>query len=263
MAGLKKIETASNKKTLEFRFRAAAIPSGQMITMRILGTVTGVENVVFYAAVMSDGSIKANQGSGFTLSIAPANTIPVNSTSPWSLIKIEANESGNTASLYLDGVLKGNFTMFASPASATNLTGFGFTSYGTPTWGEIAYFDDVNFYNPDVEESSGLISSTGATQEMFDNKLDSKNGELSGEFSAFLSPNPTTGFVNLILRNATKGAYEVQFSDMLGRKLKSFNYNSEGQSTTQEIPIPWLSSGFYIVTVRQGSQLLRKKLIVK
>jgi hypothetical protein len=263
IAGVKKIEAASNKKTLEFRFRAVTIPTGQFISMRILGMASGSENTIFYLAVMPDGSIKANEGGGFTKVIAAANTIPRGTTSAWNLLKIEADESANLATVYLNGTLLNTCAMNQTPSAATTLTGFAFASYGTNTFGELAYFDDINFYNPDTEGPSGIAAVTTAGETQLNGKLANQNEELTGKFSIVLSPNPTSELVKLTVHHATTGLYEVHFSDMLGRRVKSMNYNSAAETDVQEIPISSLSSGIYVVTVRQGSHITQKKLIVK
>jgi hypothetical protein len=266
LAGLKKIESASNKKILEFRFRAAAIPANQFISMRILGMASGSESTVFYLALMPDGSLRANQGTGgFNHTVAGPGTIAINPTSPWRLIKIVADESANIAYVYLDGSATpvGSFSMHTSPAGTTNLTGFAFASYGTNTFGELAYFDDINFYNPDTEGPSGIAAVTTAGETQLNGKLANQNEELTGKFSIVLSPNPTSELVKLTVHHATPGLYEVHFSDMLGRRVKSMNYNSVAETDVQEIPISSLSSGIYVVTVRQGSHITQKKLIVK
>jgi hypothetical protein len=266
LAGLKKVESASNKKILEFRFRAAAIPGGQFISMRILGMASGSENTVFYLVLKPDGSLMANQGTGgFSHTVAGPGTIAINPTSPWRLIKIVADESANVAYVYLDGSATpvGSFSMYTSPASTTSLTGFAFASYGTLTWGELAYFDDINFYNPDSEGPSGIAANAAAGEIQLNSKLSSQNEELTRKFSITLSPNPTSEFVKLIVQNSAKGIYEVHFSDMLGRRVKRLTFNSDGETAVQEIAIPGFSSGIYIVTVSQGSHITQKKLIVK
>lgn len=146
-AGVKKIVAAGNAKTLEFRCRPAAMPPGSSVSWQIRGTVAGVENIVFYFAVFSDGKIKANNGSGWK-QIGTA-TLPVSSTN-WKLIRVEADEFANSATLYVDNKLMGTTVMYADPARTTNLTGFAFNSNGIATSGELIYFDDVDFYDTKV-----------------------------------------------------------------------------------------------------------------
>jgi hypothetical protein len=257
MAGIKKIETAGNKKTLGFRFRVAWLPASQLITMRILGTVSGTENVVFYLAVLPDGSIKANQGAGFTIPVAPAGTIPISPTSAWKTIRIDANESANTAAVYIDGVLSGNCTMFAAPASATNLTGFGFTSYGTATSGELAYFDDINFYDPDVEGSSGMFMAplqAGAAAQLTD--------ETPGEFSIKASPNPASDHVNIQLKNVDAGMVILSMFDVNGAPVKNITASITGKQLFYNMPTADCAPGVYTITARHGNKVVRTKVII-
>lgn len=146
VAGIKKISTASNLKTLEFRCHPINIPNEGSLRIKILGTVSGVEDIVFNLAILSDGSIKANIGSGLNKVIGGPGTVPVGIATSWKLIKVVANEFTNQATVYINGVLKGVAPIFSVKTNTTNLTGFGFTSNGTSTSGELVYFDDINFY---------------------------------------------------------------------------------------------------------------------
>lgn len=257
IAGIKKIEAASNKKILEFRFRAVTIPAGQFISMRILGTVSGSENTIFYVAVMPDGSIKANQGGGFTVDIAPANTIERGSLSAWSLIKIEADESANIAKVYLDGILMGSCTMFPAPLAATTLTGFAFASYGTDTWGELAYFDDINFYNPDTEGPSGL--SAGPVQQQ---QLKSLPAELPGKFSIKVSPNPAKDIVNIQVSHTAEGKIRLTVLNAFGMPVKTINALSSGDGFSYDLPTGNFQPGMYVISAQQDNKIVRTKVII-
>jgi hypothetical protein len=263
MAGIKKIESASNKKTLEYRFRAVTVPANQMITMRILGTVSGAENVVFYLAVFPDGSLKANEGAGFNKVIAAAGTFGISSTSPWKTIKIIADAAAHTASVEIDGTPTGiNCTTFPAAASVTNLTGFGFTSYGTATWGEIAYFDDINLYDPTIEVPSG-IASASATTAIFSSSLVPQKQTESNAFSISVSPNPAREVVKIVVKGASRGVLNIQFTSLWGKKSKQLKYSLEDGSSELNVPIGELSQGLYVLTATQNGHVSQTKLIVK
>jgi hypothetical protein len=263
-AGIRKIVSpVSNKKILEFRCRIAAMPSGGSFNIPLIGTVSGAENTVFWVAVFAStattGTIKFYNGASWQ----PIGTaaLPINSSS-WKLIRITADESANTAALYIDNTPMGSFTMSANPGSATNLSGFGLNSNGTGTSGEVIYFDDINFYNPDVEGPSG-IANVGANDMRLQTNLKDQTGNQLDKFSLSLSPNPAVGTVKITLENALKGYFDVHITDMMGKRVKNISYNSSGGITVEEIPIYGLSSGIYVVTVIQGKETVWKKLIVK
>lgn len=157
IAGIKKPASPSNKKTLEFRCRIATLPSGGSFSISIFGTVSGVESPVFrvgvFASTAATGVVKYYNGSTW-IQIGTA-TLPINSSS-WKLLKIEANESADSATFYIDNAPIGTFHMYVSPGNATNLTGFGLYSNGTNTFGESICFDDINFYDPAVSGSRGV-----------------------------------------------------------------------------------------------------------
>jgi hypothetical protein len=259
IAGIKKIVAASNKKTLEFRCRAAAIPTGGSFSMRVMGTVGGVESVVFFLAVFPDGSLKANQGAGWTKIIGAAGTIPIGT---WKLIKIESDESANTASVYIDGVLKGSCTMYAAPASATNLTGFAFASNGTATLGEIVYFDDINFYDPTVSGGSG-VASIASPQDVPLSISVMDMPVTDQKFSISASPNPASEIVKIIVKGASSGILNIQFTNLWGKKVKQSNYSLENGSSELNVPINGLLQGIYVLTARQNGHISQTKLIIK
>jgi hypothetical protein len=265
ISGIKKIVSASNRKTLEFRCRAAAVPTGGSFSMRMMGTVSGAENVVFYLAVFPDGSIKANDhlgATGFDKLIAPAGTIPVGSSAAWKLIKIEANESADSAAVYVDGVYKATTTMFATPSTATNLTGFAFASNGTATLGEIVYFDDVNLYDPTIEGPSGITSASATTAILSSSLVPQKQTE-SNAFSIAVSPNPASEVVKIIVKGASAGVLNIQFTSLWGKKSKQLKYSLEDGSSELNVPIGGLSQGLYVLTATQNGHVSQTKLIVK
>lgn len=258
IAGLKRIETASNKKTLEFRFRAVTIPNNQFISMHILGMASGSEKTIFYLAVMPDGSIKANEGSGLTADIAPANTIERSTTSAWNLIKVEADESANLAKVYINGTLKGSCTMFQNPSDATTLTGFAFSSAGLATFGELAYFDDINFYNPDTEQPSGVLSSGSVQQQ----QLNHLPAEPTSKFSIKVSPNPAKDIVNIQVSHTVEGKIKLTVLNAVGIPVKTINALSGRDGFFYDLPTGNFLPGLYVISAQQDNKIVRAKVII-
>ena len=260
-AGVKKIVTASNLKTLEFRCRIAALPAGTSFNVPIKGTVSGVENTVFWVAFFANstgtaGIVKVHNGTAWVA--LGTVTLPVSGT-VWTLIKIAANESSNTASMYINGVQTGAaFSMSAAPASATNLTGFAFQSNGTATYGELIYFDDVNFYDPTTGSSSGVAKIVSHDIAVTNLTKVPKNQD----FLVSVSPNPANGFVKVKIQGALKGALDLYFVDMSGKTLKRLNYKIEGGTSFLDIPIQEFLPGKYIITLKQNNRFAQIKLVV-
>jgi hypothetical protein len=252
-AGIKKIVSSSNKKTLEFLCRAATVPSTGSFNFQIIGTVAGVESTVFYIAVFGDGKIKANNGSGWT-QVGTA-TFPIN-TGNWRRIKIAANESANIASIYVDTVLVGTTAMYSDPVQTTTLTGFGFGSNGTPTSGEIVYFDDVNFYDPTVSPPSG-ISATENKKLLADLVV----APAIEKFKVTAAPNPTTGNIVLNLTGANDGPADFIVTSILGASSKTRYVLSKGFNKIT-LPADQLAPGVYLVTVKQAGQVSTVKIIL-
>lgn len=247
-AGIKKNAPSSNTKTLEFLCRAAVVPTGGSFNIQMLGTVSGVESIAFYIAVGGDGKITANNGSGW----AQVGTalFPVN-TGNWRRIRVEANESANIASIYMDGVLVGNTSMYSNPANTTNLTGFAFGSNGTLTYGEVVYFDDVNLFDPTVNGVDGLSAKKSEI------KITSTE-----RFSALAYPNPVHDYVYVKITGAAKGVAEVALRNILGNTVKKMKANTATGVNNITLPIQGLSPGIYILTISQGGNALQQKVII-
>ncbi|TZF83272.1 T9SS type A sorting domain-containing protein [Pedobacter sp. BS3] len=259
MAGVKKTEGASTNKTLEFRCRPAAIPVGGSFSWRILGTAGGTQTTVFFFAVFAESSggtttykIKANNGSGWT-QVGTA-TMPV-SGSVWKLIKVVANLSTNTASLYVDGVLAGTTGMYTNPSTTTNLTGFCFASNGTATSGELIYFDDVDFY----DTATGPNQMTTTQHNIAPAAIDKPQ---NNTFAVTVSPNPSNNIVNVHIENGAKGATTILISDMAGRIVKRLNYNADTETSSISFNIQGYLPGVYVVTVKQNNRTVQTKLSV-
>lgn len=126
--------SSSGTKTLEFMLRTKNIASAGCIQFRLMSGATNV----FRMAVFPNGSIKYYNGSWVTL---PGTPVPADT---WKAIKVVANASANTASIYVDGSLIG--TASKETAGATTMNGFLFGSGGSSVTGDKALFDDVALY---------------------------------------------------------------------------------------------------------------------
>lgn len=251
IAGVKKVTTASNTKNLEFRCRPSAIPIGGSFSWKVLGTVSGSEAVVFFFAVFAETGptykIKANNGSGW-VQVGTA-TMPV-SGSVFKQIKVVANRSANTASLYVDGVLAGTTGMYSNPANTTNLTGFAFNSNGTATSGELVFFDDVDFYDPTV----GPMFAQDAPTTLLAAPLTNEK-PASKTFGVTVSPNPSSNVIQVHVENGTKGPTTILISNMSGATVKKLTYNADDESSSISTTVQGYFPGVYVITAKQNGQV--------
>lgn len=75
-------------------------------------------------------------------------------------------------------------------------------------------------------------------------------------------PNPSnSGQFNVSFNTGTAGNFQIEIFDLLGRRCFSQNYSSSGYFSTQ-INAANLVTGMYILTVRQGSNLYKKKVLI-
>jgi hypothetical protein len=255
--GIKRIEGGSNTKTLEFLARATSIPAGGSFNFQIRGTVSGAEAVVFYVAVFGDGKIKANNGSGWT-QVGTA-TFPIN-TGTWKRITVAANESANTASVYVDGVLAGTTGMYSNPANTTNLTGFAFCTNGTSTQGEVVYFDDVNFYDPSTGEGPSGVNSV-VSENTVTNTLSMENP--IGELSVSVAPNPVSGVAKIRIEGAEAGNLQLYVTSINGVQVKKRQVTVCEGSSTIEQPVSDLAHGVYMIMARQGNKTSQCRVMIQ
>jgi len=75
-------------------------------------------------------------------------------------------------------------------------------------------------------------------------------------------PNPSTnGQLTVSFNTSTTGNFQIELFDMLGRRSFSQNYSSTGFFTAQ-INTSNLITGMYILSVRQGNNLYKKKVLI-
>lgn len=289
-AGIKKIVSGSNTKTLEFKCRIASLPTGTSFSVPIIGTVSGAENKVFWLAAFASTAttavVKVNVNNGGWVQIGTA-TLPISGT-VWKRIKIVTNVSANTATLFIDDVQQGGtFGMFAT---GTNATGFGFYSNGTATSGEVVYFDDVNFYDPTAGGgSSGFaLVDTSETMKPKTGQIDTLHAKttpadtsrilqvqttavtkpaasdsLTQSVMAVMAyPNPATDVTTVKVRNTVKGSVVIELTSLYGQKLRSYSYQSNGGDFNANIPLQSLPSRtVYVITVKNNGKTVQTKLL--
>jgi len=135
-----KTVTASATKTFDFRVKTLDFaPSGGAIQFHLKSGAS----TAFHLAIFSDGSVKYYNGTSWlstTGSGAPAGagTVPLNT---WKLVKLVASATTDTATLYVDGVLKGTVGF---RQNVSTIDSFLFGSGGSSPVGDQALFDDVS-----------------------------------------------------------------------------------------------------------------------
>lgn len=231
--------SAGAKKTFVFNLRTKGFSTTSgCVQFRL---VSGTTNV-FRMAVFPDGVLKYYNGAWHNIG-AGTVSVPLDT---WKAIKVVADASANTASVYVDGVLIGS-NVTKETTSATTINGFLFASGGSTATGDKALFDDVDLLNT----TTGLPSRIMAKEE----KAVSQPMELS------LSPNPAYDVVTVVVKNNERGPLEIYITDASGKRVKTLSYAAAGNQFSAQVPIQQLAPGLYIVTVKQGNTTLQGKLV--
>jgi uncharacterized delta-60 repeat protein len=87
------------------------------------------------------------------------------------------------------------------------------------------------------------------------------SGELSLDIQ--LSPNPTSGVLQIQLPDGLKGTISLQLIDLNGRVIKRQNLASDGNALSTSIDVSSLQSGIYILKAQSGSTSLTSRFIKK
>ena len=145
------------------------------------------------------------------------------------------------------------------------LDGFSFSSNGDATVGDRALFDDVSIGQRDINVSDPGDGSGTAAIATPGEILTSNLTDIPAEerFSISLSPNPTSDLVKITSRNYSKGALAIYFTDMFGKRVKTFGFNLDGETSAFDCPISGLLPGLYVVTATNKNQIAHSTLIVR
>jgi hypothetical protein len=225
----------SATKTLEFMLRTKAFATNGCVQFRL---VSGTTNV-FRLAVFPNGVIKYYNGTWNNVGSGPVS-VPVDT---WKAIKVVANASANTASVYVDGVLIGS-NVVKETASATSINGFLFASSGSSAIGDKALFDDVELY------TTGAFTIAAAQATI-----------VKSAMRVVVSPNPADNIATVTVNNSEKGALDIELHNFYGRKLQSRSYRSEGNTFSVGIPVSDYGHGVYIISVKQRGRSVQTKLL--
>jgi hypothetical protein len=66
-----------------------------------------------------------------------------------------------------------------------------------------------------------------------------------------LSPNPTTGLLDIQLVDSTQGNIHVSVTDMNGRVLRSWEFQKQGMLLDQPVDVSGLPRGYYVLMIRE------------
>lgn len=99
----------------------------------------------------------------------------------------------------------------------------------------------ADFYRLEQVDADGKYAYSGVMQVVI---------PASGRMSLRLTPNPAPGLVYLELENAEQGVLEVSLTDVMGRVLRQWSFEKQGQSWSQSIDPGNLAAGTYFIVVK-------------
>jgi hypothetical protein len=100
-------------------------------------------------------------------------------------------------------------------------------------------------------------------QQLLSSSLVPQKQTESNAFSISVSPNPASEIVKIIVKGASAGVLNIQFTSLWGKKSKQLKYSLEDGSSELNVPIGELSQGLYVLTATQNGHVSQTKLIVK
>jgi hypothetical protein len=153
-----------------------------------------------------------------------------------------------TASIFRNNNITGNPYPFTIPG-VISITGNSATSATSPN-----QFQNYYYYLYDMKiETNDCIS---------DRSLVAISGHINNSAGLNVWPNPTTtGQLNVSFNSSITGNFQIELFDLLGRRCYSQNYSTTGYFSTQ-INTANLITGMYILSLRQGSNLYKQKVLI-
>lgn len=92
---------------------------------------------------------------------------------------------------------------------------------------------------------------------------DDKKGALSSAIDMSVYPNPSNGIVQLTLDSSNNEKVELTISDLSGTVLKTRTLNSFEGTFNQTVDLAEYPNGAYILTVKQGEEIAKEKIILR
>jgi hypothetical protein len=86
---------------------------------------------------------------------------------------------------------------------------------------------------------------------------------ITGPFGITLSPNPTRGNLNLMIRNLSENYADITISDIQGKSVYSGRMDGPGKDLVKKIDLNGFSKGIYFVKVKTESSVKTEKLILQ
>lgn len=112
----------------------------------------------------------------------------------------------------------------------------------------------TNFYRLLMQDADGATKYSKILTVKYSNEL---------SLNMQLSPNPTSGNLQVQLPDGLKGIINLQVFDLNGRTVKTQNLASDGNALSTSIDVTGLPNGLYILKAQSGSTSLTSRFIKK
>ncbi len=215
-----------------------------------------------------------NTASGWSGTGYAQFTNPSGSSMEWTVSKANASNvaltfryaNGSGSSRNVNLTVNGTTTVLALPATASwstlaNVTVTQSLNAGdntikltsTGVWG--GWMDYMSWSSSPSPNPLAVIKS--------DLLLDVSDIKDNGGLKAELFPNPAESEVSVKVTNLGNGRLTLKLTNLAGQVIQSESFETTQKSISTKLNLTNLSTGTYLISIKQGNKLISKKLIKK
>jgi hypothetical protein len=195
-----------------------------------------------------------------------SQTLEVGLTGTYSVIVTDANGCSETDEATvtvnpLPSVDLGPDVTVIDPQTATLDAGAGFSSYlwSDGSTGQTLVADETGTYSVTVTDANGC---TGSDEVMVNIEPNAVNDQLlAGRL--LLSPNPTSGLINLAFLDFELGDYTLTVYNLAGSVIRIENMRIQAASHAAQLDLGALAKGTYLIRIAAEGGVLVRRVVVQ
>jgi hypothetical protein len=147
------------------------------------------------------------------------------------------------------------------PQTATLDAGAGFASYlwSDGSTGQTLVADETGSYSVTVTDANGCTAFDEVMVNIGPNAVNDQL--LAGRL--LLSPNPTSGLVNLAFLDVEMGDYTLTVYDLVGSVVKTENMRIQAATHTAQLDLGAVAKGTYLIRISAEGGVLVRRVVVQ
>jgi hypothetical protein len=221
-------------------------------------------------SICEGNTIVLDAGAGFASyewsTAETSQTLEVGLTGAYSVLVTDANGCTGTDEAAvtvnpLPSVDLGPDVTVVDPQTATLDAGAGFASYlwSDGSTGQTLVADETGSYSVTVTDANGCTAFDEVMVNIGPNAVNDQL--LAGRL--LLSPNPTSGLVNLAFLDVEMGDYTLTVYDLVGSVVKTENMRIQAATHTAQLDLGAVAKGTYLIRISAEGGVLVRRVVVQ